>query len=368
MRPFSILFLSFFIGMYSSFAQSLQYVVQQHYPHAGEPGGIAFAALNGKIELFAFGKGDLSKNIAIGGETSFRMASVSKQFTAMATYLLIKQGILSFETPIREILTELPEVTQPITIDDLIQHTSGIWDYEEVIPKGQQKQLSDTDVLHLVSGVDSVHFPAGSRFRYSNTGYCLLAVIVERVSKMDYPTFAAKHIFKPAGLAKALVYNPDRIIPFRAYGYHPITSGFQFADQSLTSATKGDGGVYISAQEFLLWMNNANPLWDNDFWNTLKTHKVLVGDDIYYSMGWFLKKDGEGGIQAIFHSGESTGFHNAVLFLPQQNRAIGMFTNRDDRVIDDAYDAVLHLYKAKPLKTNQSLFQWLSKVYAGELQ
>lgn len=363
---YSLLFLSFFIGMYSSFAQDMQMVVKQYYPHDEDPGGIIFSAVKGKVELLPFGRANLDKNTAVASETAFRMASVSKQFTAMAVYLLIKKGLLSFDTPIRQILTELPKATESITINHLIQHTSGIWDYETVIPNEEQTQLSDIDVLHLVSAIDSVYFPVGSRFRYSNTGYCLLSLIVERVSKMDYPTFMANHVFVPSGLTYALVYNPDCAIANRAYGYHPTEVDFRFADQSITSATKGDGGIYISAQEFILWMNYDNPLWDKDFWDTLSRRKVTVRDSIYYSMGWFVKTDEEGKVLSIFHSGESTGFHNAVLFLLQENIAIGMFTNRDDSLINDAYDAMLNHYNAKPLKLKEPLFQWLSKVYAGE--
>ena len=363
---YGLFLLSFFVGMYSSSAQQLQSVIATHYPKAEEPGGIAFTAIRGKAEFFPFGQAELEKKTAIEAETAFRMASVSKQFTAMATYLLLKKGALTFDTRIRKILTELPEATASITIDQLLQHTSGIWDYEAVIPEGLQHQLSDTDVLQLVAPIDSVYFPAGSTFRYSNTGYCLLAVIVERISKMDYASFVATHIFEPAGLNQAQVYTTGCIIPKRAYGYHPTATGFRFADQSNTSATKGDGGVYISAQEYTHWMNSNNPLWDNAFWETVIRHKVHLRGDIYYSMGLFVKMDKKGKIQAVFHSGESTGFHNAVLYLPQEYRTIGLFTNRDDLIINQAYDEVLKIYQTKPLNTEESLFQWLSKVYANE--
>lgn len=363
---YGLFLLSFFIGMYSSSAQQFQAVIATYYPTTQEPGGIAFRALQGKAEFWPFGQAQLHKKTAIEAQTAFRMASVSKQFTAMAAYLLLKKGALTFDTPIREILPELPEATASITIDQLIQHTSGIWDYEAAIPEGLQHQLSDTDVLQLVAPIDSVYFPAGSTFRYSNTGYCLLAVIVERVSKMDYARFVSTHIFGPAGLKQAQVYTSESIIPNRAYGYHPTATGFQFADQSNTSATKGDGGVYISAQEYTHWMSSNNPLWNKAFWKTVIRHKVPLRDDIYYSMGLFVKMDKKGKIQSVFHTGESTGFHNAVLFLPQEHQTIGLFTNRDDLIINAAYDALLKIYQAKPLHTEQPLFQWLSQVYANE--
>ncbi|WP_380892760.1 serine hydrolase domain-containing protein [Sphingobacterium tabacisoli] len=363
---YGLFLLSFFVGMYSSSAQQLQSVIAAHYPKADEPGGIAFTAFRGQAEFSPFGRAELNKKTVIGAETAFRMASVSKQFTAMATYLLIKKGALLFDTPIRKILPELPEATASITINQLLQHTSGIWDYEAVIPEGLQHQLSDTDVLQLLVPIDSVYFPAGSTFRYSNTGYCLLAVIVERVSKTDYATFVSNHIFEPTGLKQTQIYTSECIIPNRAYGYHPTATGFLFADQSNTSATKGDGGVYISAQEYTRWMNSNNPLWDKAFWKTVIRHKVPLRDDIYYSMGLFVKMDKKDKIQAVFHSGESTGFHNAVLFQPQEQRTVCLFTNRDDLIINEAYDEILKIYQAKPLNTEEPLFQWLSKVYANE--
>ncbi|VTP97042.1 serine hydrolase domain-containing protein [Sphingobacterium daejeonense] len=120
-------------------------------------------------------------------------------------------------------------------------------DYEGLIPVNQKDQLSDLDVLKIIEPLDSVYFQPGSKWRYSNTGYCLLALIIEKVSGKNYSNYVNEKIFSVFGMRNSLVYNPEDKISNRAFGYHLQNDKFRFADQSLTSATKGDGGVYTSA-------------------------------------------------------------------------------------------------------------------------
>src|SRR6201999_857430 len=122
--------------------------------------------------------------------SNFRMASLTKQFTAMGILLLEKDGALTLDDPIRRWLPQLHAgMCDRVLIRHLLTHSSGLPDYESLIPSTQTRQLSDTDVLHFLQDKDTTWFPPGTKFRYSNTGFCLLALIIEKVSHQSYASF-----------------------------------------------------------------------------------------------------------------------------------------------------------------------------------
>ncbi len=346
------------------FGQESNNILNRFYPNKQSPGGILLIKNNSEVEITATGLAYLEQNIAISQETRFRMASVSKQFTAMAVYLLIQDGKVDFETPLKDILPELPQKAYSVKIKHLLNHSSGLVDYENVIPKEQKQQLTDNDVLHLIQDLDSVHFESGSQFRYSNTAYCLLSLIVERITNESYEEFVKKRIFDTLNMTSAQISAPETFGD-RAFGYKPNQSDFQFADQSITSSTRGDGGVYISALDYAKWMDKSNSHFTPQFFHDLDKYKILVKDDVYYSLGLFFTTSAEN-ILTLFHSGESTGFHNIFIFQPQRNYGISLFTNRDDLLISDIFDEVMKCKNIAIPNLNKSLFVWLNKVYSNE--
>lgn len=361
MRSFYLFLILVTAGMHFSTAQNITGTINQVYTHTVEPGVSVAIKKEGKVHYYAKGLANLESSNAIDSLTTFRMASVSKQFTAMSIYQLIQSKNLAFDTKIRSLLPELPEITQNITVAQLINHSSGILDYENLMEEDRNTPLLDGDVLTYISTVDSLYFTPGSQFRYSNTGYCLLALLVERITGKGYTEAVQELIFKPLSMKNATVY-PTTDNSKRAFGYHEKDSLFYFADQSLTSSTKGDGGIYASAVDYNLWLDKDNPLFSADYWQAMDKFKILVKDNIYYSLGWFVKYDDKG-TPWLFHSGESTGFHNIVLFYPYTNRMISVFSNRDDSKIADFFD----LLTKDRMILNQPLFWWLNKVYSNEI-
>ena len=353
------------LNVTSVYAQKMENLVQDIYPSKSEAGLVLLTKDHQKTQILPYGLADIRMEQKIEEDTQFRLASVSKQFTAMAIYRLIRAGKLQFDTPIRNILPELPASTQAIAIKHLLNHSSGLLDYESYIPTNQNEQLSDVDILHILSTQDSVYFEAGSKFRYSNSAYCLMAVIVARVSQQSFAEYCKEQIFDMIGANQALVYKATDKMHKRAYGYHPKDGKFIFADQSLTSATQGDGGVYISAKEYELWLSKHNPLFDEQYFADLEKYKIAVKDGVDYSLGWFTARYADKDLY-LFHSGESTGFHNLVLFNYSQQKALVTFSNRDDLKIAD-----LTLQVGKVLQldfssiNNQPIFLWLSNVYAN---
>jgi len=267
----------------------------------------------------------------IDSTTNFRLASVTKQFTAMAILLLEKDHRLTVDDPIGHWLPELPKkIGQHILIRHLLTHSSGIIDYESLIPDTQTTQVLDADVLNLLSHHDSTYFTPGTRFRYSNSGFCLLALIIERAGHQSYADFIKDSIFLPLHMDHSTVYEKDHDIYHRAMGYAKDSTGKTFRrDQSVTSATKGDGGIYTSLVDYRKWIL---ALQQNRLINlpaTLHRLKFPVGNKTNsdYAAGWFISSQSP---TILFHSGSTCGFNNYVIQIPANDWSITFFSNLAD--------------------------------------
>jgi len=300
--------------------------------HAYPAGGPGFAVSIEKKGFVLYrnvtGLADKTTGTPLDTSSNFRMASVTKQFTAMGIFLLEKEGLLSFDDPLSRWLPELPsQVGHTVLIRHLLTHTSGLLDYEWLIPDSQTRQVLDPDVLQLLAPHDSTYFKPGARFRYSNSGFCLLALIIERASHQSFAAFIRKKIFSPLHMDHSTVYEDGHPIDHRAMGYARDTTGQIYAsDQSVTSATKGDGGVYTSISDYSKWMkalhNNtliqlAPILQTGDFFPNTRFSD-------YYAGGWFMTGTSP---LILFHSGSTCGFANFVIQVPGDEWSIVYFSN-----------------------------------------
>lgn len=303
-----------------------------------QPGFALSIQKNGDI-LYQNSTGLADAHTAIDSTTNFRMASVTKQFTAMAILLLEKDKRLTLDDPIGRWLPELPAtVGHRVLIRHLLTHSSGIEDYESLIPDTQTTQVLDADVLKLLSQHDTTYFPPGTRFRYSNSGFCLLALIVERASHQSYASFINDRIFTPLHMDHSTIYEKDRSIFHRAMGYAKDSAGAIIpSDQSVTSATKGDGGVYTSLVDYRKWIL---ALQENRLINLPATLKRLqfpikispdtspsTAPNNYYAAGWFINRQSP---LILFHSGSTCGFANFVIQIPGDEWSIFYFSNLAD--------------------------------------
>jgi len=295
------------------------------------PGASVIVILDGKVVVRrAYGMADLERGVAATPETDYRLASVSKQFTAMAVMLLVADGKLRYDQPISDILPELPSATRGITVRHLLNHTSGLWDYEDLIPAERTTQLDDRDVLAMLSSQDSLYFPAGTQYRYSNSGYVLLGLIVARASGIPFPEFLRTRIFAPLGMSASVAHVEGAdTVPRRAFGYSPRGGGFVPTDQSLTSATLGDGGIYTNVDDMARWDQalGRNTLVDSATMRLATTPPQLpAGAATEYGFGWFI--DRYRGERRWRHTGETSGFRNAILRFPERRLTIVILTNR----------------------------------------
>lgn len=341
--------------------------LRSYYPHSDVPGAsLIFIDNDSVVVKESVGTADFNKQLKINSETLFRLASVSKHFTAFAIFSLIEKGDLAINRSIGEFFPDLDDAIASITIDQLLNHTSGIYDYEELIPKNQSTQLLDADVLELIKPVETTYFEPGTEFRYSNTGYCLLALIVEKISSQSYAHFIRDFVFLPAGLTKSRVYEEGFPLTPRAFGYHPKEDEFLYADQSITSATKGDGGVYTSSDEFGLWVLYLMEKLKKEgaYWNFIQENKVKVVEGLYYSAGWFVSSNDKGNV-CLFHTGESTGFHNIAVLELERAKALALFSNRDDLQIAQCSQQILELVDIDfEWLGKEALFMFLNRIYA----
>jgi len=301
------------------------------YTGPAVPGASVIVIQDGKVTVRrAYGMADLERRVPAAPETDYRLASVTKQFTAMAVMLLAKDGKLRYDQPVRDFLPELPPGTAAVTVRHLLNHTSGLYDYEDLIPETRTSQLNDTDVLALLASKDSVYFPAGTQYRYSNSGYVLLGIIVARASGRSLPDFLRTRIFDPLGMRATVMHvEGSDTVPRRAYGYSPRGGAFVQTDQSVTSATLGDGGIYANVDDMVRWdaaLAGAT-LVDSATLELATTPPLLpAAAKTEYGFGWFV--DGYRGEKRWRHTGETSGFRNAILRFPRRRLTIVVLTNR----------------------------------------
>ncbi len=344
--------------------ERLDGVMKKLYPE-DIPGAALLVVSDNKILISkGYGIADTGSNENIFPDTHFRMASVSKQFTAMCILILQNQKKLNISDAVIKYLPSLPEFAAGVTIKHLLTHTSGLFDYESLIPKDQKEQISDADVLQLISSSDSLYFTPGSQFKYSNTGFCLLTQIVEKVSGLSYPKFLRENIFILLDMKHSVIYEKDKEIFNRAYGYHIKDNQWHFADQSITSATMGDGSVYTSLNEYQQWiMSLWNQQFNYDLVNPLKPH-TIIKKGLSYGYGWFIANETDGST-AYFHSGESTGFHNIVYHNPAKKFMVVLFSNCDDERVSQAFAEIMTDFdiQLKDIPQGKTLFEFLSDIY-----
>lgn len=276
----------------------------------------------------AYGLADLESRTPATPETNFRLASVSKQFTATAILLLAQDGRLGLDDPLRRWLPSLPAAADRITLRHVLTHTSGLIDYEALMAPDATEQVLDADVLRLLELENRLYFAPGSSWRYSNSGYALLALIVERASGQRYPDFLRTRIFEPLGMSATLAYvrgGPE--IANRAYGYSQIDGRWTRTDQSSTSAVLGDGGIYSSIDDLARWdaaLYDDRLLPQSVWREAFAPNTASDNPNVRYGFGWRITGE------TLWHSGETIGFRNVIIRHPQRRLTVVLLSNRND--------------------------------------
>jgi CubicO group peptidase (beta-lactamase class C family) len=295
------------------------------------PGAGVAVIQHGKVVFEkGFGIANMEYAVPIRPDTVFHVASVSKQFTAMAVVLLESDGKLSLEDDVHKYLPELPDYGQKISIRNLLQHTSGIrdqwqtlalagWSLEDVITQDQ--------ILRMLFRQKELNFPPGTKHLYSNGGFTLLAEIVTRVSGRPFPEFCAERIFGPLGMTHTHFHQDlTQLVPGRAYSYH--VDGNAFAASPLNYATVGATSLFTTAGDLVRWLDNfRNPqVGGTSAVGRLQEACVLAdGTRIDYGLGLGLGT--YRGLPILWHNGGDAGFRSEVLWFPKQELGIAVVSN-----------------------------------------
>lgn len=303
------------------------------YSRPGSPGASIAVIRDGQTVFSkAYGSADVEKRSPARINTNYRLASVTKQFTATAVLMLVDRGRLKLDSRLTEVLPGAPAYARDVTIRHLLTHTSGLVDYEDLIPDSQTVQVLDRDVPTLLSKIDSLYFPPGEKYRYSNSGYALLALTVEAVSGQSFAEFLKQQIFQPLGMDHTIAFEKSfSTVERRAYGHSRTETGFIQTDQSLTSAVLGDGGIYSSVEDL--------SRWDGELYNSRLIRPVLRqqsftpatlndGTKTKYGFGWDIVPYKNQ--FTVSHTGSTRGFRNAILRFPDRQLTIIILTNRNE--------------------------------------
>ena len=222
-------------------------LMESYYDSGIFKGCVLVANEHGIVFQHAFGQADMKKEKPLKLSTDFYLASVSKQFTAAAIMILKQESLLDFDDTIRQYLPELPVVYHGITIRDLLHHTSGIPDYYNFA--NPQPGFTNQDVLNVLVKVHELEFKPGTKYRYSNSGYVLLSIIVSRVSGKPFSKFVRAEIFKPLKMSRSVVFDSSaKPVKNRAIGYaaNGVTTDYHFR-------TTGGGGIFTNVEDLYRW-------------------------------------------------------------------------------------------------------------------
>jgi CubicO group peptidase (beta-lactamase class C family) len=289
---------------------------------------------HGKLAYQYFtGYADLEHKVFVTPQTNFRLASVTKQFTASAIMLLVDQGKISLEDTLTKFFPVIPHYAHSITIFELLSHQSGILDYEELL-KHIRGQVTDEEVLELEMNQTHGYFDPGKGYRYSNGAYCILELIVEKISGMTFADFMKENFFVPLGMVNTVIdIEGVTQVPNRAYGYSRNGDSWRKTDEDMTSATVGDGGAYSSIKEMILWNNSFDnaTILSRESIAKIFTRYVLTDEDggeTYYGFGYFLKNHNGDAVQ--YHGGASIGFRTGIYRIPEREISVIFLSNRNE--------------------------------------
>jgi CubicO group peptidase (beta-lactamase class C family) len=332
------------------------------------PGAAVLVLRNGKT-LFQRGYGvrDLRTKQKIDASTDFRLASFTKQFTAMSVMLLVHDGKLRYDETLSDVFPDFPEYGKQVTLRQVLNHTSGLVAYEDAmdkqyagVPDEQIPPIHDAGVLAIMRQQTATKFPPGSKWEYSNSGYAVLAMVVEKASGKPFGDFLRDRIFKPLGMKHTLAYEKGKNeVPNRAYNHSFKNGAWIETDQSSTSAVLGDGGIYTNLKDLKKWVRALEsyrllsaeemkpaytpggppfrpPSAEGGEPRSPDINAIEDGKSDYqepwnkpnpaYGFGWFL--DPFQGHRRVFHDGSTIGGKTTIQRLPDDHLTVIILSNR----------------------------------------
>jgi len=383
MRPVNKLIPVFILIAHSLLAQTSENIAKKidsaFSIYNSKTAGVAVAVVKDGQVVFkkGYGMANLEYDISNAPKTIFHIASVSKQFTAFAVYLLEKQGKISFDDDIRKYIPELPVYTKPITIKHLLSHTSGLKDQWSLLTLAGWRMddvITTEQILRIISSYRELNFPPGTQFKYSNTGYTLLAEIVKRVSGNSFSEFAKAHIFDPLEMYNTQFYEDNsKIVRNRAYSYG--TKNGAYEKRNLNYATAGPTSLFTNVEDLSKWvLNFENPVVGDielikrfNETSTLYNGEpavlsVMDGETIYHAKGQF--KRNYRGLDLYNHTGSDAGFKSYLVRFPEKKLSIILLSNDENFAAYKSGLEIAEFYLSGSLKKKELNKEGLPKIEA----
>jgi CubicO group peptidase (beta-lactamase class C family) len=307
------------------------------YADPARPGCAVGVMRNGHVaHAKGYGLADVERGVPITPTTVFDIGSTSKQFAASSVILLELDGKLSLSDDVRKYVPELPDYGKPITIDHLLRHTSGLRDYTALLALSGlevEEVTTDQQALAIIARQRQLNFPTGSRYEYSNSGFFLLSVIVERVSGKPLAEFARERIFQPLGMTTARFRDKHaEVIAGRALGYavdgEAPEGTVRFKNAMSNWEQTGDGALHLSIEDLFKWDENFyQPRVGGSALIEKLTHRGALdnGEKIAYARGLFV--DEYRGVPRVHHAGNWVGYNAMLARFPEQHTSVAILCN-----------------------------------------
>ena len=318
------------------------------------PGMGVIANQKGKIVFKdMIGLANCEHKIPIDLDTVFNLASVSKQFTGMAILQLIEKGELHTSDKMTKYIPELRHYANDVTIYQLVHHSSGLIDYNELLwQKARNNSLYSTnaEVLNLLRSEEHLCFIPGSKFDYSNSNYVMLALIIERITGLTFRNYLKQYIFDVIGMQNTTVFNEEQpIISHRAYGYEK--NGEQWKCFYVDTLATGCANVFSSLSDLKKWDDAlyGDKLIREDTKSAIfkpgldSSGNILTASWGGYSYGWMIQD--RCGEKTIWHTGGDAGFRSIIVRFYEKEFSVILLCNSANLDWQDAYALIENLYK-----------------------
>jgi CubicO group peptidase (beta-lactamase class C family) len=330
---------------------ALDETIQSYIEANNIPGAlVAVTSRDEMIHLQTYGLANVELAVAVSDQTVFEIGSISKQFVSAAAMLLVEEGKLNLDDSIHQYLPYLPSEWLGVTMRQLLNHTSGIPDYEEIATYDVYRfRLTPEEVIRIAYSRPMDFAPGTGRY-YSNTGYFLASMIVERIEGRPLGDVLEARIFGPLGMNRTGMADPESIIPDRAAGYWVNKVGKLInRNPTETTSTLGAGGMLSTARDMAKWdaaLYDDRLLSDSSR-KIMWTPAVLPnGENTEYALGWRVSP--YAGLRSQSHSGQVAGFVANFARFPDQEVAIIVFMNRYRVSSNDIKLAVLQTFMPGP--------------------
>ena len=315
--------------------------------------GVAIAVVRGRdtIALRGYGLADVENDVPVTADHIFRIGSITKQFTAAAILNLVEKGQLSLDDTVGARLPNLPRTWRRATIRQLLNHTSGIPSYTDIGPRWQRRWREDLvpDSLIALVSADTMNFPLGARWRYNNSGYVLLGMILEKFAGKSYATLMDEQYFKPLGLSGTSYCYPQPIIKKRANGYSRTGTTLSNAEYLSMTQPHAAGALCSTVRDLVRW--NA----------ALQGGKVVTGESLRRmttpveaaaarGYGFGIGSDTSmAGHRRISHGGGIHGFQSMLAYYPQDSLTVAVLVNSTPAPVDVIANNLARIVLGLPL-------------------